>query len=52
MKRAAWLSAKDDVSDLDAKRIHTALRAAAGIFQFVLDNRGLLLIVKSGQQLL
>jgi hypothetical protein len=40
MKRAAFISGKDDVSDLDAKKIHTALRKAAGIFQFVQKNRG------------
>jgi hypothetical protein len=42
MKRAAFLSSKDDVSELDAKRVHTALRKAAGIFQFVLEHRGFL----------
>lgn len=35
MKRAAFLSAGDEVSDLEAKRIHTSLRKAAGLFDFV-----------------
>uniref|UniRef100_A0A915CLV4 BRO1 domain-containing protein n=1 Tax=Ditylenchus dipsaci TaxID=166011 RepID=A0A915CLV4_9BILA len=38
MKRAAWISAKDDVREPDAKQIHTALRRAAGIFEFVKLN--------------
>lgn len=40
MKRAAWISAKDEVLENDAKQIHTALRKAAGIFQYVMENVG------------
>ena len=40
MKRAAWISAKDDVNDIDAKNIYRSLRRAAGLFQFVLFNTG------------
>ncbi|KAI6188322.1 BRO1 domain-containing protein [Aphelenchoides besseyi] len=39
MKKAAFISAKDEVREVDAKQIHTALRKAAGIFVFVLKNR-------------
>uniref|UniRef100_A0A0N5CH64 BRO1 domain-containing protein n=1 Tax=Strongyloides papillosus TaxID=174720 RepID=A0A0N5CH64_STREA len=37
-KHAAYLSAKDDVNDVEAKKIHTCLRKAAGLFQFCQDN--------------
>lgn len=40
MKRAAWISSKDEVLERDAKQIHTALRKAAGIFEYVLQNIG------------
>ncbi|KAI6242736.1 BRO1 domain-containing protein [Aphelenchoides fujianensis] len=38
-KKAAVISAKDEVREIDAKNIHTALRKAAGIFDYVLANR-------------
>ncbi|CAD5225029.1 unnamed protein product [Bursaphelenchus okinawaensis] len=38
MKRAAFLSSGDEVSDLDSKNIHTSLRKAAGIFDYVSQN--------------
>lgn len=40
MKRGASVSSKDEVNEVDAKKIHTALRKAAGIFEFILNNRG------------
>lgn len=40
MKRAAWISGKDDVRETEAKEVHTALRKAAGIFEYVLENSG------------
>uniref|UniRef100_A0A0K0EIT9 BRO1 domain-containing protein n=1 Tax=Strongyloides stercoralis TaxID=6248 RepID=A0A0K0EIT9_STRER len=36
-KHAAYLSAKDDVNDVEAKKIHTCLRKAGGLFQFCQD---------------
>uniref|UniRef100_A0A0N5AKY0 BRO1 domain-containing protein n=1 Tax=Syphacia muris TaxID=451379 RepID=A0A0N5AKY0_9BILA len=38
-KSAAWTAGKDEVYEGDAKRVHTALRRAAGIFIFVQDNK-------------
>uniref|UniRef100_A0A7E4V6Q0 BRO1 domain-containing protein n=1 Tax=Panagrellus redivivus TaxID=6233 RepID=A0A7E4V6Q0_PANRE len=35
MKHAAWVSAKDEVRDSEAKTIHTCLRRAAGLFDFI-----------------
>lgn len=40
MKRAAWISSKDEVRETDAKQIHTSLRKAAGIFIFIKENIG------------
>uniref|UniRef100_A0A914ZKY9 BRO1 domain-containing protein n=1 Tax=Parascaris univalens TaxID=6257 RepID=A0A914ZKY9_PARUN len=37
-KHAAWTAAKDEVREGEAKRVHTCLRRAAGMFQFVLQN--------------
>lgn len=42
MKKAAWISSKDEVNESDAKQIHTLLRKAAGIFKFILVNSGVL----------
>ncbi|CAD5231627.1 unnamed protein product [Bursaphelenchus xylophilus] len=38
MKRSAFLSSSDEVSDFDSKNIHTALRKAAGLFEYVSQN--------------
>ncbi|VDK51349.1 unnamed protein product [Anisakis simplex] len=39
-KHAAWVAAKDEVQETEAKQVHTALRRAAGMFQFVSENTG------------
>lgn len=39
-KHAAWTAAKDEVREGEAKRVHTCLRRAAGMFEFVLQNTG------------
>lgn len=42
-KHAAWIAAKDEVFEGDAKKAHTCLRRAAGIMIFVRENAGILL---------
>uniref|UniRef100_A0A0N4ZM32 BRO1 domain-containing protein n=1 Tax=Parastrongyloides trichosuri TaxID=131310 RepID=A0A0N4ZM32_PARTI len=37
-KHAAYLSAKDDVNEIEAKKVHTCLRKAAGLFLFCQEN--------------
>ncbi|MFH4979346.1 hypothetical protein AB6A40_006055 [Gnathostoma spinigerum] len=37
-KHAAWVSAKDNVAESEAKIVHTCLRRAAGLFTFVSQN--------------
>ncbi|MFH4979347.1 hypothetical protein AB6A40_006056 [Gnathostoma spinigerum] len=37
-KHAAWVAAKNEVRENDAKLVHTCLRRAAGIFTFVCSN--------------
>ncbi|OZC12187.1 BRO1 domain-containing protein BROX-like family protein [Onchocerca flexuosa] len=37
-KHAAWIAAKDEVFEADAKEAHTCLRRAAGILIFVREN--------------
>lgn len=37
-KHAAWIAAKDEVFEGDAKKSHTCLRRAAGILIFVSEN--------------
>ncbi|VDM96326.1 unnamed protein product [Thelazia callipaeda] len=39
-KHAAWIAAKDEVLEGDAKKAHTCLRRAAGILIFVRENSG------------
>uniref|UniRef100_A0A0R3RU14 BRO1 domain-containing protein n=1 Tax=Elaeophora elaphi TaxID=1147741 RepID=A0A0R3RU14_9BILA len=39
-KHAAWIAAKDEVFEGDAKKAHTCLRRAAGILIFVRENAG------------
>lgn len=41
-KHAAWIAAKDEVFEGDAKKAHTCLRRAAGILIFVRENAGAL----------
>ena len=40
MKHAAWVAAKDEVFDSDAKECLTCLRRAAGMFAFVAERAG------------
>ncbi|VDM49861.1 unnamed protein product [Toxocara canis] len=37
-KHAAWIAAKNEVLESEAKRVHTCLRRAAGMFEFVQEN--------------
>ena len=39
-KHAAWTAGKDEVREGEAKRVHTALRRAAGMFIFVQNIKG------------
>lgn len=40
-KHAAWIAAKDEIFEGDAKKAHTCLRRAAGILIFVQENAGI-----------
>ena len=42
MKHGAWNSAKDEVRDSEAKTIHTCLRKAAGLFEFIKNKSDIL----------
>ncbi|KAE9553119.1 hypothetical protein FO519_003672 [Halicephalobus sp. NKZ332] len=42
MKHAAWNSAKDEVRDSEAKTIHTCLRKAAGLFEYIKNKTDIL----------
>uniref|UniRef100_A0A914YPZ6 BRO1 domain-containing protein n=1 Tax=Panagrolaimus superbus TaxID=310955 RepID=A0A914YPZ6_9BILA len=42
MKHGAWVSAKDEVKDSEAKTAHCCLKKAAGLFEFIKEKTDLL----------
>lgn len=40
MKHAARVAAKDEVNDREAKEVHSTLRKAAGLFDYVQREKG------------
>lgn len=42
MKRAAWISSKEEVNKTNAKQMYSILKKAAVIFVFIKENMGII----------